>query len=444
MVCDIAELRCPSYLPSYRKSKVPVWSDTLLPEFPDLASAIKRAHQMNHQTSSPKRKRQSAERQSSLKHINNIKVEPNEPKLPRHSFENPRTQNWVGEVEIVESPTMSFRNSSSPAPLSFFNRSDRPSTTVVPPRSPPEIICIDPEIVPHMGDSEPIISVVPQQKMSAMDVDTPTPTQPLPKPVRRMLFKPVFPGRRNQPKIPTPLTPDSAETNLSIVDGHSRRGELEVTSQDVVFLQEKPTSSRSRPPLPPPLNPTPVPPSLPPRHYRDDQKVDVLDTRVSLSKDEDCGNATDTDLDAELVVDLLLLGTPEDSNCLSSPLQQEIIEDLPPHRGHDDKHDKDSEPSVSAVKDTAAVEGLATQFLQQSASLSSFDSLLTYVGFSALSRYLQLFDVDRLKLEAAYAKNALFSCRTHHVQEPSFSMAGLFAPESSRRRQGFNVSREFF
>ena len=54
------------------------------------------------------------------------------------------------------------------------------------------------------------------------------------------------------------------------------------------------------------------------------------------------------------------------------------------------------------------------------------------------SRYSQLFDVDRLGLEAAYAKNALFSCRVHHVQEPSFSMAGLFAPE----RQGFNVSRE--
>ncbi|KAF8799211.1 hypothetical protein BYT27DRAFT_7121590, partial [Phlegmacium glaucopus] len=42
------------------ESKVPVWSDTLLPDFPDLASAIKRAHQLNHQTSgnpSPKRKR---------------------------------------------------------------------------------------------------------------------------------------------------------------------------------------------------------------------------------------------------------------------------------------------------------------------------------------------------------------------------------------------------
>ena len=60
----------------------------------------------------------------------------------------------------------------------------------------------------------------------------------------------------------------------------------------------------------------------------------------------------------------------------------------------------------------------------------------------SLSRYLQLFDVDRFKLEAAYAKNALFSCRIHHIQEPSFSMAGLFAPES-RSRQGYNVSREY-
>ena len=51
--------------------------------------------------------------------------------------------------------------------------------------------------------------------------------------------------------------------------------------------------------------------------------------------------------------------------------------------------------------------------------------------------------MDRLKLEAAYAKNALFSCRIHHVQDPSFSMAGLFARESSRsRQQGFNVARE--
>jgi len=45
-----------------------------------------------------------------------------------------------------------------------------------------------------------------------------------------------------------------------------------------------------------------------------------------------------------------------------------------------------------------------------------------------------------LKLEAAYSKNALFSCRIHHVQEPSFSMAGLFAPENRGSRQGFNVS----
>ena len=36
--------------------------------------------------------------------------------------------------------------------------------------------------------------------------------------------------------------------------------------------------------------------------------------------------------------------------------------------GHDDVDDKDGELSVLAVKDTAAVEGLATQFLQRSAT----------------------------------------------------------------------------
>jgi hypothetical protein len=381
VVRDLAELRCLSYLLSYRKSKVPVWSDTLLPEFPNLASAIKCAHQMNHQTSSPKRKRQSVERhstESSLKINNNINMDTNEPKLLRHSLENPRIQDWAGEVEIVEPPTMSFRNSSSPTPMSFFHHGDHPSTTVVSTRA---LICFDSEVVPHMEDSESITSVIPQQKTqktSAMDVDTPTPSQPPPKPVRRMIFKPLLPGRRNQPKISsvqtsTLLTSDSAEplsTSLPVVDGHSKKDELEVTSraQDVVLLQEKPTLPRPRLPLPS-KNCTPTPPSPSPRHHRDAQKLEIPDTRVSLPKD---GNATDTDTDAELVVDLLLRGTPEEPHnrsCLSSPLQQEIIEDLPLHRGQDDKDDnnnKHDEPSV--VKDTAAVEGLATQFLQRSAT----------------------------------------------------------------------------
>lgn len=281
-------------------------------------------------------------------------MESNEPKLLRHSFKNPRVHDWVGEVEIVESPTLSFRNSSSPTPMSFF---DHGSTTVV----PPEVICFDPEVVPHMGNSEPMTSVIPQQKSSDMDVDTPTPIQPLPKPVRRMLFKPVFPGRRNQLETSTPLTSDSAEplsTNPFDVDGHSKKDELEVTSR----AQNVPTSSRPRPP---PLSKTymPTPRSLPPPHHQKAQKVLVPDTRVSLSKDS---NATDTDTDAELVVDLLLCGTPEEPqnpNCLSKFLQQEIIDDLP---RHDEDKNKDGEISVSVVKDMAAVEGLATQFLQRS------------------------------------------------------------------------------
>jgi len=49
---------------------------------------------------------------------------------------------------------------------------------------------------------------------------------------------------------------------------------------------------------------------------------------------------------------------------------------LPLHRGHDDEDDKDGEPSVSVVRDTAAVEGLATQFLQQ--SVTTFFSFEEY------------------------------------------------------------------
>ena len=297
-------------------------------------------------------------------------MEPNESKRLRHSVENPRLRGWEGEVEIVESPTMSFRNPSS-TPMSSFDHGDHPSTTVAPLLSTPKSIRLDPEVVPHMGDSEPITSATTLQKTSAMDVDT-IPVRP-PKPVRRMLFKPVLPGRRNQSKTSTAqvsnlLTSDSAEplsTSLS-VDGHSKKDELEVTAraQDVVLLQEKPTSPRPRPPL---LSRNCTPTSILPRHHRDAQEVEVPDTRVSLPKDEVYGNATDTDPDAELVVDILLRGTPEEPhnlNCSSNPLQQEIIEDLPPQKGHEDEDDRDG--VVLAVKDTAAVEGLATQFLQRS------------------------------------------------------------------------------
>ena len=375
MVCDLAELRCLSYLHSYRKSKVPVWSDTLLPEFTDLASAIKRAHQLNHQTSTPKRKRQSVERystESGSKINNNINMEPNESKRLRRSVENPRIHDRAGDIDIVESPTMSFRNSSSPTPMSFFDHGKHPSTTFAPLLSSPELICLDPEVVPHMGDSEPTTSVIPQQKTSAMDVDTPTSIQPPPKPVRRMLFKPTLPGRRNQSSVQaSTLTSDSAKplsTSLSVVDGLSKKDELEVVSRthEVVLLQEKPTPPRPRLPLPS-KKCMPTPPSLPLQHHRDAQTLEVPDTRDFRSKDEDYGDATDPDPDAELVVDLLLRGTPEishNSNCLSNPLQQEIIEDLSLHRSHDDKDDKDSEPSVSA----AAAEGLATKFLQRSAT----------------------------------------------------------------------------
>lgn len=148
MVCDLAQLRYYlSYLLSYRRSKVPVWSDTLLPEFPDLASAIKHAHQMNHQTSSPKKKRQSVDRHSTESSLKNMNMEPNESgNRLRNSLEIPRIQGWEGEIEIVESPAMSLKNSSSPTPISLIDRGDHPSTTVVPLPSTPEPICIDLEV----------------------------------------------------------------------------------------------------------------------------------------------------------------------------------------------------------------------------------------------------------------------------------------------------------
>ena len=46
------------------------------------------------------------------------------------------------------------------------------------------------------------------------------------------------------------------------------------------------------------------------------------------------------------------------------------------------------------------------------------------------SSYTRMFDSGRANLGTAYAKDALFSCRVHHLQQPSLSMAGLFAPES--------------
>jgi hypothetical protein len=137
-------------------------------------------------------------------------------------------------------------------------------------------------------------------------VDAPTPIEPpLPKPVRRMLFKPVLPGRRNRPpqissaQVSTLPTSDSASvepplsTNVPIVvddDGHSKeKDELEVTSsraQDVVVLpQEKPPTSLGGGPrllLPSKRLNSEQPTSsssssLPPRHRRDAaQKADVL------------------------------------------------------------------------------------------------------------------------------------------------------------------------
>ena len=374
MVCDLAEFRYPSHFLSYRKSKVPVWSDTLLPEFPNLASAIKRAHQMNHQTSSPKRKRvERHSRESSLKYKNNINMYPNGSKWLRHSLE----KDGAGEIEIVESPTILLRNSSSPTPMSSFDHGNRPSTTIVPFLNTSELISFDTGAVPHnkydlLEDTGSFhTSVIQQQKTSVMDVDTPMPTQP-PKPEQRMLFKPVLHRRRNQPTTSsaqdsTPLPSDSARAPSTLEKTTSPRSRLPLPSP----RRHGPAQSHSLP-IPQktatqgvPKSCTPTPPSLQPPRLRDAQvaeEVEVQNTRVSLSKEDDYGNATDPD--AELVVDLLLHGTPEEShNPLSTSLQEEIMEDSQLHPGYEDEEDKDS-----ADEDAAAVEGLATRFLQGSVS----------------------------------------------------------------------------
>lgn len=328
-------------------------------------------------------------------------------KRPRHFLE----KDGAGETETVESSTMSFRNTSSPKPTSSFDHGNRPSTTVVPLLNISELIPLDDaEVVLHnqydtLGDTKPHdTSVVQEQnRPTAMDVDTPTQTL---KPVRRMLFKPVLPHRRNQPMTSsiqdsTSPTSDSVEpssTRLSAAEGHSK-DEMEVIPQpqDDVPVQEKTTSPRPHLPLSGPTqsHPSPIPqpslivtqktstqglsksctptlPSLPPPRC---QVAEEVESRATLPKDEDYVNATDPD--AELVVDLLLLGTPEEPHDhLSNPLQEEIMQLHTSHEGQEGKKDRDDGPSV-ADENTLAVEGLATRFLQGSAAVFEENSMVS-------------------------------------------------------------------
>lgn len=380
---------CLSDFLSYRTSQVPVWSDTLLPDFPDLASAIKRAYQMNYTPakSSPQRKRH--ERESS--HDNKAF------KRPRQSSIN----DWADEIEIIEPPT-----------------------THIPLLDTSELICLDPEVIPDdtvFGGTKPLsnaTSAVQQHKTSSMDVDTLTPTlAQLPKPARRMLFKPVHPLRRNQPTTPpvqdsTLLTSDFAKplsTSVSAAEAYSKKTEIQVDPQlqDDVPQHEKTALPRPRPrPHPNPRHKLPPHGSVqshptsrpfrtgtqgtstqtpskrhtPPPHLWDSQTAEQVQVERVSWKDEDYGNATDPDVD--LVVNLLLRGTPEESNDrLSNPAQEEVMEDLQLRPGHVD--DKDDEP-IAINEDTAAVESLATQFLQRSAIL--FCSIKeTTLSFPSLS-----------------------------------------------------------
>ena len=90
-------------------------------------------------------------------------------------------------------------------------------------------------------------------------------------------------------------------------------------------------------------------------------------TWAFLLKDvQDYANTADTD--AELVVNC---GTPEElNNRLSNSRQEEIVEDLPLRAGYEDENYKDDKDDgrSSFEEDMAAVEMLATQFIQRLAT----------------------------------------------------------------------------
>ena len=329
-------------------------------------------------------------------------MEPNESKRPRHSLENSRIRDWAAEIEIVEPSTMPSRVPSSSTPMSSIDHGSHPSTIVIPLLDNSELICLDPEDNTVPTDMEPlniVTSVIQRPKTSAMNVDTLTP----PKPVRRMLFKPVLPFRRNQPttssaKDSTPVTSDPAKplsTSLYIAEEHSKAAETEIK-----FRHQNNPPRQKTTPRPPLLSPrrdhfshtpterNPLPIAQPSTHETLIQggskshtpsmgdiqatDVEVQETGGFLSKDEDHGNATDPD--AELVRKLLLRTTPEEPNNHSSnSRQEEIMKDLQFHAGQEDEDDEiknnNDEPSVSAEEDMAVVERLATQFLQRSATL---------------------------------------------------------------------------
>ena len=389
MVCDLAEFRCLSYLLSYRTSKVPVWSDTLLPDFPDLASAIKRAYQMNHATAmkpSPKRKRLNIDPHSKNSDLN-TNMESYEFKRSRHSLEKAPIGDCADEIEIIEPPTIPSRISSSSKPLFSLDRGNYSLTAIVPLPDTSELISFDPEECDTvLGEPESFNTVSSVQKTPAMDVNTPLPTR-LPKPARRMQFKPVFPLCRSQStsssaQDSTLLTSASASsTNLSVVK-RLTKDDTQVNSQpdclprplpgrrprhfsrgpDQSHLLPTATQKASAQQVPKSHTPTSHAPLVPPPP-RDTQvaEVEIREKKAFPSKDEDCGNTTDPD--AELIVNLLLCETPDQSNNrLPDSCQEAIMEDV----GHESEEDRNGKRLVSAEEDMAAIEKLATQFFQRS------------------------------------------------------------------------------
>ena len=185
-----------------------------------------------------------------------------------------------------------------------------------------------------------------------------------------------------------------AQQHTKAEDEPSADSKRDRTSQpDYVPVQEKTTSPCPRPhlpsprprplthgpsqsqpsPIPQPLHtvaqesstegvsescPPPLSPPQPPRDSRIVDEVEVQEMKASLLKDEDYGSTTDPD--TEVVVDLLLHDTPEESNNRLSNSCQEL------HTSHTDEQDK--EPSVLAEEDTSVIEMLAAQFIQRSAN----------------------------------------------------------------------------
>ncbi|KAF8159920.1 hypothetical protein B0H34DRAFT_705404 [Crassisporium funariophilum] len=385
-------------------SNIPVWSDTLRPEteFADLATAIERAHANNH-TSSPKRKRPKESSIGSTPDTDICPREDNEPRHRRRSAVKPIIRHWSTMIEADEAPTSTLNTSMSPS-----------RTFPLPSRS---------RIVrsPNLSSSMyPSTTISAQPEFDGSHYASVTEVKPLlpppPNAVKRLSFKPMPIPRRNKvtqiDQAPTNTeTTATSKSPPAPLPGDIRRTPSQKPSEKLLSA----LASASQPLTAHVAEQAEARPST-----RDDvnmvsnstRSTPALQTSLPAVELDDANpvlsNINMTDIDAENV-DLLLRGTSEALDHEASPSQSENAPGTYPPA--------DSE----ADDDGATIEELATAFLL---------------------RYILLFDLDRTKLERAYAKDAIFSCRVHHLHQPSFSMAGLFAPESSAGPAGLEIGRQ--